>query len=106
MELSWRHTYFYRDYDDLSADLLATLDNDYSKIRNKIKEMFPKNNFEYMLNYLDLERLSYQSCNENIKQSFVNSKTLGAIKTPVVKVENYYELDKIIDFFMMIYIMG
>lgn len=86
--------YFYRDYDDLSADLLATLDNDYSKIRNKIKEMFPKNNFEYMLNYLDLERLSYQSCNENIKQSFVNSKTLGAIKTPVVKVENYYELDK------------
>jgi hypothetical protein len=86
--------YFYRDYDDLSADFLALLDNDYSKIRNKIIEMFPQNNFEYMLNYLDLERLSYQSCNENIKQSFIDSQTLGAIKTPVIRNNNFYELDK------------
>lgn len=86
--------YFYKDYDDLSANLLAQLDEDYTKVRNKIIEKYPECNFEFMLNYLDLERLSYQSCNENIKDSFITSQTLGAIKTPIVKKDNHYELDK------------
>ncbi len=85
--------YFYRDYDDLSADLLRDLDNDYSRIRNRIVELYPDRNFQYMLNYLDLERFSYKSCSEDIKGSFVNSETLGAIKTPVVEKEGLYRIN-------------
>ena len=75
--------YFYRDFDERSADLLRALDDDYSKTRNAIRERFPDRGFPYMLDYLALERLSYQSTNTDIRQSFVESKTLGAIKPPV-----------------------
>ena len=35
-----------------------------------------------MLDYLGLERLSYQSENTDIRESFTTSQTLGAIKPP------------------------
>jgi len=79
---------FYRDYDKLSADYLLELDNDYSKIREEIIRRFPEKNFDYMLDYLALERLSYQSANTDIKESFTSSQTLGAIKTPVIENSN------------------
>lgn len=85
---------FYRDYDELSAELLQRLDDDYSKIRKSVQSKFPGRNYEYMLNYLDLERLSYRSCSENIRDSFVNSETLGTILTPVILTGEYYEFDK------------
>ena len=59
---------FYRDYDDVSAKLLADLDADYSKIREKIKAMYPTKNFKHMLDYLALERFSYQSHNTDVKE--------------------------------------
>lgn len=77
--------YFYKDYDDLSADLLKKVDDDFSKIREKIIEDNPKSDYRYMLDYLSLERFSYNSNNEDIKTSFTNSKTLRLIATPVVK---------------------
>ena len=80
--------YFYRDYDDTSASLLEELDGEYSKIRNGIIKKFPKRNYKYMLSYLELERLSNGSTNSNIKASFISSKTLGQIGTPVVKDES------------------
>ncbi len=86
--------YFYRDYDNLSANLLKDLDDDYSLIRERIKEIYPHYNFEYMLKYLDLERLSYNSANKNIKESFIQSETLGAIKTPVVKYKDKWVINK------------
>ncbi len=46
-------------FDDLSADLLSQLDSDYSLIRNSIKKLYPKIFFSYMLDYLNLERFSY-----------------------------------------------
>jgi hypothetical protein len=79
--------FFYRDYDDLSAHLLEQLDEDYTKIRSEIKRLYPNQSFNYMLNYLDLERLSYNSSNANIKESFTNSKTLNQIATPVIQNE-------------------
>ena len=82
--------YFYRDYDDYSAELLKNIDNDYTKIRNNIIEMYPQNNFQYMLDYLGLERLSYQSSNVDVCESFKTSETLGAIKPPVIKKEGYW----------------
>jgi len=74
--------YFYRDFDALSTDLLRDLDNEYSLVRNGIRARFPDHDFTYMLDYLNLERLAYQSENICIRESFTTSKTLGAIKPP------------------------
>jgi opine dehydrogenase len=76
---------FYKDYDDLSAKLLEDLDDDYSKIRENLKKLFPEKDFNFMLSYLDLERLSYGSANKKIKESFTTSKTLGQIPTPTIQ---------------------
>jgi len=79
---------FYRDFDDLSAELLRNIDAEYTQIRNCIKSMFPHRDFRYMLDYLALERLSYKTSNTDIRESFVNSNTLGQIATPVVQNNN------------------
>ncbi len=79
--------YFYRDFDDTSADLLRALDADYTTIREALKARYPEEHFEYMLDYLGLERLSYQSENTDIRESFTTSQTLGAIKPPTVPLE-------------------
>ena len=80
--------YFYRDFDQNSADLLQQLDEDYSKIRDAIRAKYPEKDFTYMLDYLALERLSYQSENTDVRESFTTSPTLGAIKPPTVQEEN------------------
>ena len=80
--------YFYRDYDQKSADLLQELDVDYSKIREAIKAKYPQQDFQYMLDYLSLERLSHQSKNTDIRESFTTSLTLGAIKPPTIQLES------------------
>ncbi len=86
--------YFYRDFDEQSADLLRALDADYSKVREAIRTRFSEREFPYMLDYLSLERLSYQSANTDIRESFVTSQTLGAIKPPVRKSDQgAWEID-------------
>lgn len=93
--------WFYRDYDDVSAQLLADLDADYSKIRKAIMDMYPEKSYRYMLDYLALERFSYQSKNTDIKESFVNSQTLVSIKTPVAQnSEGLWEVDQNHRFFL------
>jgi opine dehydrogenase len=93
--------YFYRDFDDLSAKLLEKLDADYSKIRKEIRIRYPQKSFKYMLDYINLERLSYNSSNSNIRDSFINSKTLNQIPTPVIKNEfGLWTFDKNHRFFM------
>ncbi len=79
--------YFYRDFDQTSADLLRALDADYSTVRDALKARYPEEHFEYMLDYLGLERLSYQSENTDIRESFTTSQTLGAIKPPTIQLE-------------------
>ena len=92
---------FYRDYDDVSAMLLANLDADYSKIREKIKALYPQKSFRHMLDYLALERFSNQSHNTDIKESFVTSQTLVSIATPVVQNEDgLWEIDRNHRFFL------
>lgn len=87
--------YFYMDYDDLSAELLKKVDDDFEKIREKIRTDNPNENYEYMLDYLSLERFSYNSQNQDIKTSFTTSKTLRLIGTPVVQNENKrWEIDR------------
>ena len=77
--------YFYRDFDELSASILKKLDAEYSAIRDAIRWRFPQKSFRYMLDYLALERLSYQSQNTDICESFTKSTTLGAIMPPTVQ---------------------
>ncbi len=86
--------YFYRDFDDFSAHILSELDADYSMIRDGVKKHFPDIYFSYMLDYLSLEQLSYQSTNSNIRDSFTTSKTLGAIKPPIRQLDTgEWEID-------------
>ena len=92
---------FYKDNDTFSAQCLADLDNDYSKVRDRIKQLYPDKDFHYMLNYLALEHLSYKSSSSDIVDSFVNSPTLQAIHTPVIRDnEGFYVVDKDGRFFM------
>ena len=92
--------FFYRDFDDISADCLKRLDDDYSTVRNAIRKHFPDRPFKYMLDYLSLDRLVYQTSSIGIKESFTESETLGKIKTPVMPLENgEYMIDKNCRFF-------
>lgn len=92
---------FYRDYDDFSAEMLKRLDDDYSKVRNEIKRLFPNKKFVHMLDYLSLEHFSYKSVSKDIKDSFVNSPTLTSIGTPVRQnQQGRWELDSNCRFFM------
>ena len=102
---TWPHKedvpWFYRDYDDVSANLLASLDDDYTKIRQAIIKMHPEKDYRYMLDYLALERFSYQSQNTDVKESFVTSQTLVSIQTPVVQnSEGLWEVDRNHRFFL------
>lgn len=76
---------FYRDFDDESAANLFQLDRDYSAVRAAVRKHFPDRPFVYMLDYLELERLTHTSTNIDIKTSFKESKQLGLIKTPTVE---------------------
>lgn len=80
--------YFYRDWDDFSAEILKGVDGDYSTVRKRLVEKFPSLKNPYSLNYLALEHWSYGSHNPDIKASFVNSQTLGAIKPPVMRSDD------------------
>lgn len=93
--------YFYKDYDEVSADLLRGLDADYETIRQQIKSLYPKKDWTYMLDYLSLERLTYKSSNTDIRASFVTSKTLTAISTPVIQnADGLWEIDRNHRFFL------
>ena len=102
---TWQHKedvpWFYKDYDDVSANLLASLDDDYTRIRQAIIKMHPEEDYRYMLDYLALERFSYQSHNTDVKESFVTSQTLVSIGTPVVQnAEGLWEVDRNHRFFL------
>lgn len=92
--------FFYKDFDDLSADCLKRLDDDYSTVRNAIRKHWPDRPFKYMLNYLELDRFVYQTDSADIKTSFTESETLGKIKTPVRHLESgEYQIDEHCRFF-------
>lgn len=80
--------FFYRDFDDCSADVLTQVDNDCSAIRDAVRKHFPDRPFTYMLSYFELERLTQGSKHINIKASFRDSKQLGLVKTPTVEGED------------------
>ncbi|KAL9178775.1 hypothetical protein ACHAXT_003906 [Thalassiosira profunda] len=87
--------FFYADFDDVSAECMRLLDADYSKVRDAVRQKFPERDFKYMLDYLNLERVTHKSSNVNIKDSLKNSEQLALIKTPTVYLgqENGYQLN-------------
>jgi len=86
---------FYKDFDDVSADILKKVDADYSKIRDKIKKENPNSDFEYMMDYVSLEEFYFPPKIKSIKTLFTNSKTLSLIKTPVVRTKDQkWELNR------------
>lgn len=92
--------YFYRDFDDCSAKILKNLDDDYSAVRDAVRKHFPDKPFNYMLSYLDLQRLTHRNKHTDIMSSFKYSGQLGLIKTPTIKADDgSYTLDTNCRFF-------
>ncbi len=91
--------YFYKDFSAKSAQILAKLDSDYSLIRNKIKELYPDKDFTFMLDYIDLDNKTNLRNNRTVLETFENSNTLGAIRTPVVHENGKWVIDKSHRFF-------
>jgi len=79
--------YFYRDFDEQSAENIRKLDGDYTAIRQAIRKRFPDRTFKYMLNYVDLERLNHKSNHVDILASLRDSQQLASIKTPTIETE-------------------
>jgi hypothetical protein len=80
--------FFYRDFDPLSANILARLDKDYSKIRQKIREKYPQKKFPYMMDYLQQDRYTNKTPEYTVLESILRSNTLGAIKAPTAQTEH------------------
>ena len=93
--------WFYKDWDDLSADILRDVDLEYTKVRNGIKSRYPELDFSYMRDYMELEQFGYNSGITDIKASFSDFGTLDAIPTPVVQnAKGTWEIDKNHRFFL------
>lgn len=80
--------FFYKDFDDVSAECMMRLDADYSKVRDAVRKAFPERKFNFMLDYLALERVTHNSKHASIKDSLKNSQQLALIKTPTVKLDD------------------
>lgn len=80
--------FFYKDFDDVSAECMRLLDADYTSVRDAVRQKFPDRDFKFMLDYLALERVSHNSANVNIKDSLKNSEQLALIKTPTMPLED------------------
>ena len=93
--------WFYKDWDDLSANILKAVDSEYTLIRSAFKTKFPEKDFFYMRDYMELEQFGYNSEITDIKASFTDFGTLDAIGTPVVKNERgKWEIDRNHRFFL------
>lgn len=86
--------FFYSEYSELSAGLLKGLDTDYSHIKNRVKEQFPKKRFPYMMSYIEQDNMTNLKNNKTYLETFRNSNILVRIKPPVVKRKDKWVLDR------------
>jgi opine dehydrogenase len=77
--------YFYRDFDEESANILVKLDDEYELIRQAIRTKIPQKKFQYMLGYVELEKLNHKSTHVDVLASLRDSVQLASIKTPTVE---------------------
>ncbi len=85
---------FYGDFSEKSADILKGLDDDYSLIRSAIKKKYKFNDYKWMMGYITQDNLTNLNNNQTIIETFENSSTLGAIKTPVIEVNGQWILNR------------
>ena len=86
--------YFYRDFSQVSADILAKLDADYSLIREALKEKYPARDYTWMMDYISQDNITNENDNKTVMETFKNSATLGAIRTPVIHDGEKWELNR------------
>lgn len=77
--------FFYRDFDQFSADIQMGVDSDCSAVRRKLVSLYPTLDNHFMMNYLEFEHWLYGFNNPDIRTSFVTSTRLRDLKSPVVK---------------------
>jgi hypothetical protein len=77
--------YFYRNFDEVSAEILTKLDDEYTLVRQAIRKHFPKKGFTYMLSYIELENLNHDRKQTDILATLKDSQQLASIKTPTVR---------------------
>jgi hypothetical protein len=87
--------YFYSDCSENTANILSSLDDDYCKVKDKIKDLYSNMNFDFMLDYLSFNRFFNKSeSNKNFLDSLLNSNSLSNIATPVIKDDDFFVIDK------------
>jgi len=91
--------YFYHDFTHSAAKVMKDIDSDLDKIRKAIRVKYNGVDYSMMMNYMNLEKYSYDFPIDSIYDSFMNSPTLQRIKTPVIKTKNGYEISKKSRFF-------
>lgn len=77
--------FFYRDFDQFSADIQMGVDFDCTSVRRKLVSLYPVLDNHFMMNYLEFEHWLYGFNNPDIRTSFVTSTRLRDLKSPVVK---------------------
>lgn len=91
--------YFYKDFTQSAAETMKKIDSDLDRIRKAVRVKYNSTDYSMMLNYMNLEKYSYDFPITSIYDSFKNSPTLQNIKTPVIKTPNGYEISKKSRFF-------
>lgn len=86
--------YFYRDFSPKSAEILAKLDADYTLIRCAIKKKYSEHDYKWMMDYIAQDNITNKNMSSSVMDTFENSQTLGAIRTPVVEKGGKWVLDK------------
>ncbi len=86
--------YFYRNFSEHSAQILKRLDADYTLIRNGLRERYPECDFKWMMDYMKQDNITNDNSRKTVIETFRNSKTLGAIRTPVVHDGDKWVLNK------------
>jgi hypothetical protein len=86
--------YFYRDFSEHSAEILERLDADYTLIRNGLREKYPECDFKWMMDYMKQDNITNDNNRQTVIETFRSSKTLGAIRTPVVHDGDKWVLNK------------
>lgn len=92
--------FFYRDFDADSARVLADVDRDFERVRQRIRGELANHDLSHMMDYLTLERFSYESQSADILGSFVNSRTLFNIRTPTRLLGERHVIDAHHRFFL------
>lgn len=85
--------YFYRDFDEVSAELVSRMDKEYNSIRQSLKRKYSDVKFGFMMSYMELERFSNDCPAATVLDTFIHSQALSTIKTPTMFQGGRFHID-------------